>query len=160
MKTLPSYRHLHRMKIAKYQLTAGHELLIYEFISEGKKGQISKRIQFTLVNRQGIYNLAFGDKDPNTGEIDDKVVSNNGDSEKVLGTVVSAVFAFLDQYPNAWVFAAGSTVSRTRLYQMSITRYYNEIKDDLEIYGQIEDEWHPFEKNKDYLAFLARRKTS
>ena len=84
MKTLPSCRYLHRIKIAKYQLTAGHELLSYEFISEGTKGQIPKRIQFTLVNRQGIYNLAFGDKDPNTGEIDDKVVSNNGDSEKVL----------------------------------------------------------------------------
>ena len=148
------------MKIAKYQLTAGYELLSYEFISEGPKGQIPKRIQFTLVNRQDVYNLAFGDKDPRTGEIDDKVVSNNGDSEKVLATVVSAVFAFLDQHPDAWIFASGSTAARTRLYQMGIAKYYDEIKDDLEIYGQVADEWQPFEKNKDYLAFLARRKTS
>ena len=108
------------MKIAKYQLTAGYELLSYEFISEGPKGQIPKRIQFTLVNRQGVYNLAFGDKDPETGEIDGKVVSNNADSERVLATVVSAVFAFLDKHPDAWVFASGSTAARTRLYQWAL----------------------------------------
>lgn len=146
------------MKLAKYQLKSGQELLSYEFISEGPKGLIPKRIQFTLVNRQGIYNLAFGDKDPTTGEIDDKAISDNGDSEKVLATVVSAVFAFLDQYPDAWIFATGSTASRTRLYQIGITKYFADIKDDLEIYGQIADDWLPFEANRTYVAFLAKRK--
>lgn len=82
------------MNLEQYQLKSGLELLSYEFISEGPKGLIPKRIQFTLVNRQGIYNLVFGDKDPVSGEIDDKVVSNNGDSVKVLATVIGAVFAF------------------------------------------------------------------
>ena len=81
------------MNIEQYQLKSGLEFLNYEFISEGPRGLIPKRIQFTLVNRQGIYNLAFGDKDLVTGEIDDKAISNNGDSEKVLATVVGAVFA-------------------------------------------------------------------
>jgi hypothetical protein len=148
------------MKIAKYQLKAGYELLSYEFISEGSKGLITKRIQFTLVNRQGVYNLAFGDKDSVTGEIDDKVVSNNGDSEKVLATVVSAVFAFFDQHPNVWIFVTGSTVARTRLYQMGISKYYDEISDELEIYGQIEEDWYLFEKNTDYLAFLTKLKNA
>ena len=148
------------MKISKYQLKSGHELLSYEFISEGPKGLIPKRIQFTLVNRQAVYNLAFGDKNSVTGELDDKAISNNGDSEKILATVVSAVFAFFDQYPNAWIFATGSTASRTRLYQMGIAKYYDEISSELEIYGQIEENWHPFEKNKDYLAFVAKLKIS
>ncbi|WP_207632617.1 DUF6934 family protein [Foetidibacter luteolus] len=148
------------MNIDQYQLKSGLELLSYEFISEGSKGLITKCIQFTLVNRQGVYNLAFGDKDFATGGIDDKVVSNNGDSEKVLATVVGAVFAFLDQHPGAWIFAAGSTFSRTRLYQMGIAKYYNEISHELEIYGQIKDTWHPFEKHKEYQAFVARLKTS
>lgn len=148
------------MKIARYQLTAGHELLAYEFISEGPKGLISKRIQFTLVNREGVYNLALGDKDHLTGEIDDKVVSNNGDSEKVLATVVDAVFAFLDQYPTSWVFASGSTAARTRLYQIGISKYYDEISAKLEIYGQIDDEWRPFERDRNYLSFLAKLKIS
>jgi len=28
------------------------------------------------------------------------------------------------------------------------------------IYGQIEENWYPFEKNRDYLAFLTKLKTS
>ncbi len=47
------------MNLEQYQLKSGLELLSYEFISEGPQGLIAKRIQFTLVNRQGIYNLAF-----------------------------------------------------------------------------------------------------
>ena len=148
------------MNVEQYQLKSGLELLTYEFISEGPKGLITKRIQFKLVNRQGVYNLAFGDKDPETGEIDDKAISNNGDSEKVLATVVGAVFAFLDQYPETWIFASGSTSSRTRLYQIGISKYYDEISDELEIYGQIKEDWFPFEKNKNYLAFIAKLKNS
>jgi hypothetical protein len=148
------------MNIEQYQLKSGLEFLSYEFVSEGPKGLIAKRIQFTPVNGQGVYNLAFGDKDPVTGEIDDKTISNNGDSEKVLATVVGAVFAFLDQYPDAWIFAVGSTSARTRLYQMGIAKYYDEIRGELEIYGRIKDHWHPFEKNKDYQAFIAKLKTS
>ncbi len=148
------------MTIEQYQLKSGLELLSYEFVSEGPKGLITKRIQFTLVNMQGVYNLAFGDKDRFTGEIDDKVISNNGDSEKVLATVVGAVFAFLDEHPDTWIFASGSTAARTRLYQMGITKYYDEIIDELEVYGRIKDYWYLFERNKEYRAFLAKLKTS
>lgn len=62
---------------------------------------------------KGFYNLAFGDKNLETGDINDKVISNNGDSEQVLATVVSAVFAFTDTYKDTWVYATGSTKSRT-----------------------------------------------
>jgi len=82
------------------------------------------------------------------------VISNNGDSEKVLATVVGAVFAFFDHNPNAWIFATGSTASRTRLYQIGIAKFYHEISNELDIYGQIEENWYPFEKNRDYLAFM------
>lgn len=148
------------MKLDKYQLKAGGELLSYEFISEGPKGLIQKRIQFTLVNRNQVFNLAFGDKDPVTGEIDDLVVSNNNDSEKVLATVIGAVYAFYDRYPDAWIYASGSTRARTRLYKMGITKYFDEIKGDLDIYGQIGEEWESFKKGRDYAAFLAQRKIS
>lgn len=146
------------MKLPKYQLKAGAELLSFEFISEGSKGLIRKRIQFTLINREQVYNLAFGDKDPLSGQIDDLSVSNNGDSEKVLATVVAAVYAFLDKNPQAWVFASGSTGARTRLYRIGITKHFDEIKEDFNIYGQVMDDWQAFEKGKDYQAFLANRK--
>lgn len=91
-------------------------------------------------------------------EIDEKTVSNNGDSEKVLATVVATVYAFSDKYPDSWIFATGSTKARTRLYRMGITRYIDEIKNDFEIFGLKENEWEMFHKEVEYDAFLVRRK--
>ena len=60
--------------------------------------------------------MAFRDKDAETGKINDSVVTNNNDTEKVFATVVSAVYAFTYINPEAWVYATGSTEARTRLY--------------------------------------------
>ena len=89
------------MKIEKYPLKAESSFTVFEFISEGPKGLIRKIIQFQETNQLNVYNLAFGDKNSETGEVDDLVVSDNGDSEKVLATVVAAVYAFFDKYPEA-----------------------------------------------------------
>jgi hypothetical protein len=87
------------MKIERYSLKAENDLTIFEFISERLKGLIQKIIQFQKTDRPNLYNLAFGGKNTETGEIDDLVVSNNGDSEKVLATVAAALFVFFDKYP-------------------------------------------------------------
>lgn len=146
------------MKIDKYHLKSEANLTVFEFISEGSKGTIRKLIHFQQTNEPGLYNLAFGDKNHETGEIDDLAISNNGDSEKVLATVVAALYAFFDKHPDAFVYATGSTVSRTRLYRMGITKYYGEITSDFQLFGQIGDEFHEFEIGKEYDGFLAQRK--
>ena len=146
------------MKLPRYELKAEKSLMVFEFISEGTKGQIPKLIKYSETNLKDMYNLAFGDKNPETGEMDDKTVSNNGDSEKVLATVVATVYAFSDKYPDSWIFATGSTKARTRLYRMGITRYIDEIKNDFEIFGLKENEWEMFHKEVEYDAFLVRRK--
>ena len=105
-----------------------------------------------------MYNLGFGDKNAETGEIDDNVISNNGDSEKVLATVVSTLYAFTDKHEDAMIYATGSSKSRTRLYRMGITKYLGEVENDYEIYGEKEDGWEEFKKNIDYEAFLVKRK--
>ena len=112
------------MKVEKYSLKAEKNLTAFEFVSEGPKGAIKKLIQFQETNEPNLYNLAFGDKVGQT-EINDLAISNNGDSEKVLATVVSALYAFFDKYPAAFVYATGSTKTRTRLYRMGITKYYS-----------------------------------
>ena len=114
------------MKLPKYPLASSDKMLTFEFISEGKKGLIIKLVQYKQTNLKDVYNLAFDDKDQKTGEIDDLIISNNGDSEKVLATVISTVYAFTDKYPNAWIYATGSTKVRTRLYRMGITKYLSE----------------------------------
>jgi len=146
------------MKIEKYELKAESNLTIFEFISEGPKGLIRKIIQFQETNRLNVYNLAFGDKNSETGEIEDLVVSNNADSEKVLATVVAALYAFFDKHPDAFVYVTGSTSARTRLYRMGITKFYEEMVQDFDLYGQVGDEFYDFEIDKDYAGFLAQRK--
>lgn len=145
------------MKVSKYPLKAEKSLTTFEFVSEGPKGAIRKLIQFQETNEPNLYNLAFGDKTGET-EINDLAISNNRDSEKVLATVVSAVYAFFDKYPNAFVYATGSTKARTRLYRMGITKYYDEMVEDFYLYGQISNEFIVFEVGKEYEGFLAQRK--
>ena len=146
------------MKRPKYQLLADDELSVYRFMSEGRKGLIPKRVQFTLINQDGIYNLAFGDEHPATSELDDLAISDNGDSEKVLATVVGAAYAFFDRHPAAWVYLSGSTSARTRLYQMAIAKYLPELTEDFAIYGEHQEEWQPFERNKPFAAFIVHLK--
>lgn len=146
------------MQLDRYELKAGRNLTTFEFLSEGTKGQIQKVIQFEPMNLENLYNLAFGDRDLKTGALNDKVISDNGDLDKVLATVVSAVYAFADKYPDIWVYATGSTASRTRLYRMGINKYFNFVSADFEIMGEHQNVWEWYQFGKDYQAFAVRRK--
>ena len=148
------------MILDRYEIKAGSNLATFEFLSEGRKGEIIKVIQFQQMNLDNLYNLAFGDKNIVTGVLDDKVVTDNGDSEKVLATVVSAIYAFADRYPNSWIYATGSTESRTRLYRMGINKYYEIVVQDFEIMGEYRNEWERYEFGKDYQAFAVHRKNN
>ena len=109
---------------------------------------------------KGFYNLGFGDKDHKTGEIDDTIITDNGDSQKILATVAYTVYSFTDKYPNSWIYAKGSTKARTRLYRMGISNNLDFIVQDFEIHGLKNDSWFKFERNVDYEAFLIKRKFS
>ena len=149
------------MKLSRYEFKSGDTFLTYEFLSEGPKGKIEKLIQFTLINQENLFfNLAFGDKNLETGEIDDMIITDNGDSKKVLATVVSAIYAFCDKLPKAWIYATGSTVARTRLYKMGINKYFDIVQEDFEVFGLAENEWEHFIKGKNYQAFVVQRKES
>ena len=145
------------MELDHYELKSESNFLVFEFISEGPKGSITKLVKYNKTNLKDLYNLAFGDKNE-TGKIDDRVISNNGDSEKILATVVSTVYTFTEKFPEALIYATGSTKSRTRLYRIGITRYLPEILSDFELYGQIGNEWHEFTAGIAYEAFLVKRK--
>ena len=146
------------MKLPKYPLASSDNMMTFEFISEGPKGIIHKLVKFQPTNLKDVYNLAFGDKDLSTGNIDDLVISNNGDSEKVLASVVSTIYAFTDKFPDAWIYATGSTKSRTRLYRMGITKFILEVEENFEVLGEQNDEWETFVKDVEYESFLIRRK--
>ena len=137
------------MNLPRYELRSSDNFTTFEFISEGPKGEIPKLIQFTSTNYKDVFNLAFGDKNTKTGDIDDVVISNNGDSEKILVTVVRCIYAFTQKNNEAWIYASGSTKSRTRLYRMGVSKFLEDAKKDFEIYGQINDQWEVFRTNVD-----------
>ena len=75
------------MNLDKYDLKVSENYVAFRFTSTGKNGKILKGILFSFIEEIGVWNLAFGDIDEMTGEINDLNVSDNGDSEKILATV-------------------------------------------------------------------------
>lgn len=147
------------MNKPKYFYKTESKFTIYEFVSEGPKGSIRKMIEYTETATKNVYNLGFGDYDEITKSINDLSVTNNGDSLKVLVTVASTVYAFIEKYPNAYILATGSTNVRTRLYRMGITNNLAEITEDFVVYGFTDKgNWEEFEIGEDYEAFLITKK--
>lgn len=146
------------MNLEKYPLESDHDHLIFEFESIGPQGKVRKVIQYSESDIPNFFHLGFGDLNLATGEVDDLVVTNNGDTLKILATVASTVYVFTKNYPEAWVYAIGSNDARTRLYRIGISKYIKAIQNDFEIYGLKGTTWVPFRKEEDYLAFLITRK--
>jgi len=149
------------MNLERYQYSNSNDYHDYEFYSEGPKGRISKMVTFSRIPNSdpAIYNLAFGDLSTVTGELDDSVSSNNQDREIVLATVANTIVEFCNHHGNHYIYAKGSTASRTRLYQMGITSLWEEISIDFEVYGLKDNDWQEFEPNQNnYDAFLVKRR--
>ncbi len=148
------------MNLPQYKTNPDEDLHSFSFISEGKNGKIEKVIRYEKIT-DDVFNLGFGDKDPITGKINDKVVTNNGDTEKVLATVVSTVFTFTERNPNAYIYAIGSNHVRNRLYRRGITKYQSEALDTFAIYGMLPNqEFEIFNPNTDYVGFLLHLKNN
>lgn len=149
------------MKLKQYEFRINQNKFEYEFNSEGPNGIIKKIVRFSQISTHGFsyYNLSFGDWNNETGSIDDFVVSNNKDAEQILITVAATVISFTNLFPDAIIYSEGSTDSRTRLYQIGINKYWQEISPLFEVYGLAENEGLvPFEQNRRFKAFIGRRK--
>ena len=146
------------MRIERYDVTISTDQSEYRFVSEGRHGRILKKVRFTPIRSSGIYNLGFGDVDPETGLVSDVRISDNGDTQKVLATVASIALDFLKRNPKATLYAEGSTPSRTRLYRMGLTRHLDEISQVLHVAGRTDEGWEVFQSGKKYNAFLAKPK--
>jgi len=131
----------------------------YVFFSEGPKGRIKKVVRFNKIDENpDIYNLGFGDEKEDTGELDGWVVTNNEDRDKVLATVAKTVVEFSNHYGKHYIYIKGSTSVRTRLYQIGISIFMEEISMDFDVYGSQGGVFYKFQKNVNYDAFLIKRK--
>lgn len=145
------------MKYEKYHIETSSSFLKFEFVSNGPKGNIKKQVIFRQTDNPEVFNLGFGDVDHKTGEINDVVISNNNDSQKVLATVALTVLRFFEKNQNKYVFATGSTSARTRLYKIGISNNLEEIKENFEVFGFNSKTWEVFERTGAYEAFLIRK---
>lgn len=126
----------------------------YEFESKSEIKTIQKLIEFSLFDPgTQTFNVALVDVLPD-GTVSDRVISNNSDMPKVLSTVFKAIYTFLLQNIRAKVFIGGSTPSRTRLYQMVISKFLPDIEQTFTVLGYTEDSVEYFKKNKNYASFL------
>ncbi len=146
------------MRNQRYKIESASFSTVFEFVSEGTKGNIRKLVKYTETSKLGFYNLGFGDKIGETNDFDDTVISDNGDTDKVLATVAATLYEFTNQNPEAFVFATGSTIVRTRLYRISLSNALSEIRNDFSLLGYFEGKWEVFERNRNYSAFLITRK--
>lgn len=147
------------MQLEQYEVDVSGEHTVYEFISVGKRGRIEKIVAYTPIGENSSwYNLGFGDVEAATGAWTDEVISDNGDSRKVLATVAATVVDFLNWHSEATVYAQGNADVKNHLYRRGIEGIINEISQYYKVEGFTEtDGWEPFERNRPYEAFLIRR---
>ena len=147
------------MDLERYKIENNVNSVYFEFISIGNKGSIVKVIKYTKINEDPlVYNLGFGDKNLTYQTIDDRAVTNNGDTDRVLATVAFTIYAFYQEYPDANVYLSGSTASRTRLYQININKFHAHISRDFIIYGELEQGFERFKKGVNYQGFFIIKK--
>lgn len=148
------------MWLEEYEFWTSEDGLDYVFYSKSPKGIVKKIVQFRPWNSDGqtYYNLVLGDWNERIKRLDDRIVTNNMDKQKVLATVGAIVLKFTGRFPNKYVHARGRTASRTRLFQIGISSNWEQIDHMLFVFGFINNGWERFRKNVNYEAFLVKRK--
>ena len=117
---------------------------------------------FEPTSLENVYNIGFGDLMEN-GSFDDKVISNNGDTLKVLATVIHIIRKFTAEYPHLKIMFLGSDPVRTALYKIIIKIYYELYAKEFLISAFIKNaglykevKFEP-ESKQEYLVFFIKR---
>ena len=148
-----------KMSTKKYKVNRISEVITYEFHSEGPHGQVRKEIKFQVIEvaPARLYNLSFGELYDDSQDINDSVVTNNKDTAEVLSAVTDAIIDFTGLNKDALIYIEGSAASRTRLYQMWISKLFGQQNFDFLVMGRVKKQWFPFKKGTNYEGFLIRR---
>lgn len=148
------------MRLETYEILSERIVVSYKFISEGPKGEIKKVVDYLELGFLNLFNLGLSDEDESTGLNNDKAISNNGDTRKVLATVAFTMQRFIYKYPQARILIEGNSASRIRLYRINISKYLNDILRIFNVYGLRNSKWELFERNISYSAFLITKKNN
>lgn len=145
------------MILDRYDFTTDSITTVFQFTSMGRT-VVVKVVMYSETATPNIYNLGLGDWNSETGELDDQIVTDNRDRNKVLATVAATLPAFFEKYPQAEAIAVGNTESRKWLYRKSVERYLPDIERGYIVKGYFQKRWIPFSKDIPFEAILITRK--
>lgn len=123
--------------------------LVFTFVSTGDKGEIEKLVRFDRVN-EGVFNLGFGDRIPNTLDFDENVRSDNGDVRKIFATIVAAIDRFFEAHADCFVFIIGSDELRMKLYIWLVKNNRHLFQSRFLFWGGLDNMFEPFEEHWHY----------
>jgi hypothetical protein len=113
-----------------YQFGGTHQ---FWFKSEGRR-TIIKCVQFDKMGDiPNLYHLSLLDFDPSTNRLMDNVISDNGDTERVMETVVHCIQLFLLSDSKAKITFTGNSISRDRLFRRQINKSFHSWHSNLKI---------------------------
>jgi hypothetical protein len=138
-----------------YEFTILDDAFRFEFKSIGRKN-IEKAIIIQNTDVPNYYSLLLTDIQIDDS-IDVLIESKNGDMEKIMATVIQTILVFLAYHPNAYIAFIGSTASRTRLYNIILSKELENFK-TINIYGLYENKFVPFVRNQLFEGFVISNK--
>ncbi|MFD1258391.1 DUF6934 family protein [Mucilaginibacter terrae] len=144
-------------------LQASEDLQTFVFISDGRRGQIKKAVEYTPIDiDNNIYNLGFGTLNEDYS-IAGNDRTNNGDINKVLSTVAKTIDVYTHFYPSRKIYFTGYMPQLTKIYNRAISANYHLIDQNYYIYGDNDDRedhysFEDFVLGKTYYGFLLQRR--
>jgi hypothetical protein len=138
-------------------LVALPDLSDFQFISEGPRGRIAKQIQFTLLFKPRIYMLQLGDINE-YGGFDRSAISNNGDKNRILATVIQAIEVFTTRYPDRSIRIWSLSAERSRLFQIAISKNFQQLSTKFTVQTMAREGFLLFRKDIDKTDFVLNHK--
>src|SRR4051794_26184582 len=112
------------MKLSIYEISLWQEDA-YWFVSTGRQGDVYKGVLFQPLSEPDRFNLAMGDINLETFEMEFDELSGNGDARKVFATIGEIVKGYTDSYPEREIFISGNTDDKKRSYSFLTGWYLN-----------------------------------
>ncbi len=141
-----------------YPLFQPDNEFVFEFYSQGEKGEIKKAVIFEPLSfpAQDAYNLALCTF--RNGIAVDHEVTNNKDFLKTMYTVAKAVYEFCDVHPDSSIQIGANDKRRLTIYNGIFKRRYAEIIESFDIMGINGGNAEPYNPEKFYGIFEIRPK--
>jgi hypothetical protein len=137
-------------------LVALPDLSVFQFISEGPWGRITKQIHFTLLFKPGIYVLQLGDINK-YGGFDRCAISNNGDMNRILATVILAIEVYTERYPDRSIRIWSLSAERSRLFRIAIGNNLRLLSAKFTVQSMAREGFLFFKKDIDSAYFELKR---